>query len=55
MNEPEKLTCRYINTETKKINAIIFQNFQKLFIENDMMWRNKNNFLYTIRTPTERD
>ena len=35
MNEPE-VTYRYINTETKKIDSITFQNFQKLFIENDM-------------------
>ena len=34
----------------------MFQNFQKLFIENDMTWTNKNNeFICTIRTPTERD
>ena len=56
MNEPEKVTYRYINTDTKKIDSITFQNFQKLFIENDMIWRNKNNkFMYTIRTPTGRD
>ena len=56
MNEPEKVTYRYINTETKKIDSITFQNFQKLFIENDMTWTNKNNeSIYTIRTSTERD
>ena len=56
MNEPEKVTYRYINTDTKKIDSITFQNFQKLFIENDMSWRNKSNeFIYTIRTPTEKD
>ena len=56
MNELEKVTYRYISTETKKINSITFQNFQKLFIENDMTWTNKNNeFIYTIRTSTERD
>ena len=33
----------------------MFQNFQKLFIENDMTWTNKNKFICTIRTPTERD
>ena len=56
MNEPEEVTYRYINTETKKIDSITFQNFQKLFIENDMTWRNKSNeFIYIIRTPTERD
>ena len=43
MNEPEKVTYRYINTETKKIDSITFQNFQKLFIENDMTWTDKNN------------
>ena len=31
MNEPEKVTHRYINTETKKTDSITFQNFQKLF------------------------
>ena len=31
MNEPEKVTHRYKNTETKKIDSIEFQNFQKLF------------------------
>ena len=56
MNEPEKVTYRYINTETKKIDSIEFQNFQKLFIENHMTWTNKSNeFIYTIRTSTERD
>ena len=56
MNEPEKVTYRYINTNTKKIDSITFQNFQKLFIENDMTWGNKNNeFIYTIRTPRGRD
>ena len=35
---------------------VTFQNFHKLFIENDMTWRNKNNeFNYAIRIPTERD
>ena len=53
MNGPEKVTYRYINTDTKKIDLITFQNFQKLFIENDMTWRNKNNeFLYAIRIST---
>ena len=56
MNEPEKVTYRYIKTETKKTDLIAFQNFQKFFIENDMTWANKNNkFIYTIKTPTERD
>ena len=55
MNEPENVTYRYIKTETKKIDLITFQNFQKLFIENDMIWRNKSNeFIYTTRTPTRR-
>ena len=55
MNELEKVTYRYISTETKKINSKTFQNFQKLFIKNDMTWTNKNNkFIYTIRTSTER-
>ena len=31
---------------------ITFQNFGKVFIENDTTWRNKNNkFVYTVRTP----
>ena len=56
MNEPENVTYRYINTDTKTIDLITFQNFQKLFIENDMTWRNKSNdIIYTIRIPTERD
>ena len=46
MNEPEKITYRYINADTKKIDSITFQLFQKLFIENDMKWRNKNNSLF---------
>ena len=55
MNELEKVTYRYISTETKKINSKTFQNFLKLFIKNDMTWANKNNkFIYTIRTSTER-
>ena len=34
----------------------MFQNFQKLFLENDMTWTNKNNeFIYTVRTLTEKD
>ena len=50
-NEPDKVTYRYINTGTKKIDLITFQNFQKLFIENDMTWANKNNeFIYAIRS-----
>ena len=36
INEPDKVTYRYINTDTKKVDSISFQNFQKLFIENDM-------------------
>ena len=56
MNEPEIVTYRHINTDTKKIDLITFQNFQKLFIENDVTWRNKNTeFIYTIRIPTERN
>ena len=56
INEPEKVTYRYINTETKEIDLITFQNFQKLFIENDMTWRKKSNeFINTVRTPTGRD
>ena len=46
MNELEKITYRYINADTKKIDSITFQLFQKLFIENDMKWRNKNNSLF---------
>ena len=41
--------------QKKKINSITFQNFQKLFIEIDMTWRNKNEVTYIIRTPTGRD
>ena len=37
------------------MDSITFQNFQKLFIENDMTWRNKNEFIYTVRTPTRRN
>ena len=56
MNEPEKVIYRYINTETKKTDSITFQNFQKLFTENDMTWGNKNNeFIYTVRTQAGRD
>ena len=56
MKEPEKVTYRYITTDTKKIDLITFQNFQKLFTENDMTWRDKNNeFIYTVRTLTGRD
>ena len=56
VNEPEKITYRYINTDTKELHLVTFQNFQKLFIENDMTWRNKNNeFIYAIRIPRERD
>ena len=36
INEPKKVLYRYINTGMKKIDSITFQNFQKLFIENDM-------------------
>ena len=55
MNEPEKLTHRYINKETKIIDSIAFENFQKLFTENGMTWRNESNeFIYTVRTPTGR-
>ena len=56
MNEPEKVTYRCINTDTKEINSVTFQNIQKLFIENDITWRNKKKeFIYTVRTPTGRD
>ena len=56
MKEPEKVTYRYINTDTKKIDTITFQNFQKLFIENDMTSRDINSeFIYTVRTPAGRD
>ena len=46
MNEPEKVNYGYINTEPKKVNSITFQNFQKLFIENDLTWRNKKTNLF---------
>ena len=36
MNQLDKVTYRYINTDTKKVDSTSFQNFQKLFIENDM-------------------
>ena len=56
MKEPEKVTYRYINTDTKKTDSINSQDFQKLFIENGMTWRIKNNeFIYTVKTSTERD
>ena len=56
MKEPEKVTYRFINRDTKKIDLIMFQNFQKLFLENDMTWINKNNeFIYAVRTLTEKD
>ena len=42
MNQ-KKVTHGCINTEIKIIDLITFQIFQKLFIENDMTWRNKNN------------
>ena len=42
MNQ-KKVTHGYINTEIKITDLITFQIFQKLFIENDMTWRNKNN------------
>ena len=48
-NEPGKVTYRYIkyiNTDTKKIDSITFQNFQKFFIENDMRWRKKKQRVY---------
>ena len=45
-----------LTQKQKKIASITFQNFQKLFIENDMKWTNKNNeLIYTIKTSTERD
>ena len=50
LKEPEKVTYRYINTETKKTDVITFQNFQKLFLENDMTWKyHKDKFIYTVR------
>ena len=53
MNKSEKVTYRYINTETINIDSIKFQNSQKLLIENDMAWTNKiNEFVYTVRNPT---
>ena len=56
INKVEKVTYRYINTETIKINSIKFQNSQKLLIENDMAWTNKiNEFVYIVRNPTGKD
>ena len=55
IKEPRKVTYKHIKTDTKKMDSITFQNFQKLFIENDMTWRNKNEFIYTVRTPTRRN
>ena len=56
MNKSEKVTYRYINTETINIDSIKFQNSQKLLIENDMAWTNKiNEFVYTVRNPTWKD
>ena len=53
MNKAEKVTYRYINTETINIDSIKFQNSQKLLIENDMAQTNKiNEFVYTVRNPT---
>ena len=54
MKEPEKVSYKY--RYKKKTNLITLQNFQKLFIENDMTWSNENNeFIYTVRTSTEID
>ena len=55
MNEPKKVTYRYTNTETENPNLIMFQNFQKLFLKNDMTLKDKNyKLIYTIRTPAGR-
>ena len=54
MNEPEKVTYRCINTDTKEINSVTFQNIQKLFIENDITWRNKKKRVYLYRQNSNR-
>ena len=56
INELEKVTYRCINPETKKIDSITFQNFQKLFFNIKMTWKDKKPSLYTqsMRTLKER-
>ena len=51
----EKNIYRYINTDTKKNGSISFQNFQKLLVENDLVWWDYK-FIYTIsEKPDKRD
>ena len=46
----EQFTYKYINTETKKIDPITFQNFQKLLFEKDMTQKdNKDELIYSVR------
>ena len=44
---PKRKICRYINTDTKIINSISFQNFQKLLLEQNLAWSN-NEFIHTV-------
>ena len=56
LKEPETTTYKYEDTETKKTDSITLQNFQKLFIKNDMTWVDKKEeFIYTIKKLTEKD
>ena len=56
LKEPETTTYKCEDTETKKSDSITLQNFQKLFIKNDMTWVDKKEeFIYTIKKLTEKD
>ena len=53
IKELEKTTYRYINTDTKRIDSISFQNFQKPFVKQDLTCSN-GGFVYTIKESPEK-
>ena len=52
-NTPEIVTYKYINTKTKQLDSILFQNFQKLYDEEKLTWKTPDNhFFFNVKKVT---
>ena len=47
-NTPETVTYKYINTKTKQLDSISFQNFQKLYDEDKLTWKTPDNHFLSL-------
>ena len=52
-NTPEIVTYKYINTKTKQLDSILFQNFQKFYDEEKLTWKTPDNhFFFNVKKVT---